>query len=139
MVDDLSCHGSRHGTAAATVLDEHADGDPGIVHRGEGDEPRVLAAELVEFVLVVLLALGDSHHLCGPGLARHPIIDVLTDIRPSRAVLPIAPVAPMHHGLHGLDHSLPIIVPKPARGTNADHLGRFLDVLELGQIGRVVQ
>src|SRR6185503_10652869 len=60
--EDLLGDGRGGRAAVAAALDEHDYHDLGILHRGEGREPRVILA---------LLGLRIAHRLRGAGLARH--------------------------------------------------------------------
>src|SRR5688572_16103694 len=68
-IEHLARDGGGGAAAAAAVLDQQRHGELRIVGRGEGDEERVVAVLLADAARVVFLALLQSDHLGGAGLA----------------------------------------------------------------------
>ena len=99
-IDNGSCNRIGNRTAAPTVFDQNSQRDGRIICRSKCNKPSVLSVKFLQRFFVVHLALGNLHDLGGPGLARHTVFDITTNIGPSRAVTAKTLIPPMHDILH---------------------------------------
>src|SRR6185295_11636255 len=76
-VEHLARDGRGSARAAAAVLDNDRERDPGILSRRERDEQAVVAQTFLDVRLSVLLVLTDREHLRRAGLARDLVLRAL--------------------------------------------------------------